>query len=108
AAPLSVAVDGALHHIGAGGDALERVGHRELAVVVSVDSHTGGCPGVAQPLRHSLHPSTNLHRKAAAVGVAQNDPGGAGRGRSRLSGAPAIAAKNSSSLGLEPGNPPST
>ena len=81
AAPLSVAVDGALHHFSARGDAFERVGHRQLAVVVRVDAHAGGGAGLPQALRHRLHTSMDMHRKAAAVGVAQHDPGSAGRGR---------------------------
>ena len=68
---LAVAVDRALHLARSCGDRRERVGHRELAVVVGVNADAG--PERPDRVGNGLR---DLARKRAAVRVAEDEPVG--------------------------------
>ena len=72
AAALAPAVDRPLHLRAAGLDAGQRVGDREIAVVVRVDAELG-----RDRLLHRRDDLADRAGQAAAVGVAQADPVGA-------------------------------
>ena len=77
---LADAVDGSLHLRGARFDARERVGHRAAGVVVRVDAQRHR----PERFAHDRECGADLRRQRAAVGIAQDDPLGAGlRGRAQ-------------------------
>src|SRR5207245_10733729 len=74
--------DAALHQFGARHHALERVGDRELAVVVGMASDSSRAANLAQRVADRFNATPDSGRHAAAIGVAEDDPGRAGpRGR---------------------------
>ncbi len=70
AAALPVAVDGALHAVGALGHGHQRVGHGAAPVVVGVDGHPAP---VAQLGDHPRDDLLDQHGQHGAVGVAEHD-----------------------------------
>ncbi len=74
AAPLADAVDRALDVAGARLHGRQRVGHAQAAVVVAVDAERH----VAQRRSHGLDALSDLFGQSPAVGIAQDQPGGAG------------------------------
>ena len=74
AGPLAVAVDAALDLDGALADGGQGVGHRAAGVVVEVDAE----PGVGDGRPDLGHGLLDLVGQGAAVGVAQDEPGGPG------------------------------
>ena len=76
AAALAKAVDRALDLHGPGVDGGQRIGHRQLAVIVAMDAHRHG-----DRLDHVPHGPGNVLRHRAAVGVAEHDHPRPGLGR---------------------------
>ena len=74
AAPLAVTVDGSLDLAGTEADRLQGVGHGQLGVVMGVDAD--GRAG--QPVEHRLDRHGYIGGQGAAVGVAEDQPGGPG------------------------------